>query len=568
MTSRTRIFPLISKTLVKSYNSSYSSKSLFFYQSSKNASLFTNIFPIGYRSLNTLTSADAFGTIVPQNPKLDLQKDFERRNDESITSSEDSIPEKLNLKERVIKLSKEEQLEQAVQLVLETEINAESEAIWNQLILECVNKGRVKLGIRLLNEMKRFALQPGINTYMLLLNGLVECRALPDNVFHARAIVDSIRRAGRRKSEFQLKTEHANALLKVCFNANEFQALVNNYDTLFRPGSYGTLTANRETHTIVLRACARNCNKYPNVAFPLALSIWDKVFQKAVDHLKNPDIRTEEDAIDDELVCAMLLVFRNSDQINRGFQMLKDVYGVGDDIIKTRPYNLQMTSKSLDLMMGLCFKSQQIDLGIKLFHNAKILFPNIQLDIENFNSIISLYNKSEQYDNAIAAFKQTLDLGIEPESTTFDLLMVACRNSQNLESVKEIFGIIIKHKVVPKATALTKILEMTLESDPIRMTKEVRWILNKIDQIGLNNPKSLVTMATKQGVPKLPFEIDDKDFLRTIINAYGVALDKAAGKLPDHTEERWTNNLRFYKSRLWDINQKEAQIEQNRKQKE
>ncbi|CAG8827949.1 17974_t:CDS:1, partial [Dentiscutata erythropus] len=147
----------------------------------------------------------------------------------------------------------------------------------------------------------------------------------------------------------------------------------------------------------------------------------------------------------------------------------------------------------------LCFKSQQIDLGIKLFHNAKVLFPNILLDIENFNSLISLYNKSEQYDNAIAAFKQALDLGIEPVSTTFDLLMVACRNSQNLESVKEIFGIIIKHKIVPKATALTKILEMTLESDPIRMTKEVRWILNKIDQIGLNNPKSLVTIATKQG---------------------------------------------------------------------
>ncbi|CAG8444527.1 15640_t:CDS:2 [Cetraspora pellucida] len=469
------------------------------------------------------------------------------------------IPEKLNLKEQVIKLAKEEQLEQAVQLVLESEINSESETTWNELISECVNKGRVKLGIRLLNEMKRFALQPNINTYMLLLNGLAEYRALPDNVFHARAIVDSIRRAGRRKSEFQLKTEHANALLK---------ALVNNYDTLFHPGSYGALTANRETHTIVLRACARNCVKYPNTALPLALNIWNKVFQKAIEHLKKPGIRTEEDAIDDELVCAMLLVFRNSDQIDRGFLMLKEIYGIGDDVIKTRPYNLQMTSKSLDLMMGLCFKSQKIDLGIKLFHNAKVLFPNIQLDIENFNSLISLYNKSEQYDNAIDAFKQALDLGIEPKSTTFDLLMVACRNSQNLESVKEIFGIIIKHKVVPKATALTKILELTLESNPIRMTKEVRWILNKIDQIGLNNPRSLVTIATKQGAPKLPFEIDDKDFLRTIINAYGVALDKAAGKLPDHTEERWTNNMRFYKSRLWDINQKEAQIEQSRMQKE
>ncbi|CAG8680687.1 3862_t:CDS:2, partial [Racocetra persica] len=475
---------------------------------------------------------------------------------------EEFIPEKLNSKEQIIRLAKEEQLEQAVQLVLESEINSESETTWNELISECVNKGRVKLGIRLLNEMKRFALQPSINTYMLLLNGLAEYRALPDNVFHARAIVDSIKRAGRRRSEFQLKTEHANALLKVCFNANEFQALVNNYDTLFHPGSYGALTANREAHTIVLRACARNCIKYPNLAFPLALDIWNKVFQKAIEHLKNPGVRTEEDAIDDELVCAMLLVFRNSDQIDRGFQMLKDVYGIGDDVIKARPYNLQMTSKSLDLMMGLCFKSQKINLGIKLFHNAKVLFPNIQLDIENFNSLISLYNKSEQYDNAIATFKQALDLGIEPKSITFDLLMVACRNSQNLESVKEIFGIIIKHKVVPKATALTKILEMTLESGPIRMTKEVRWILNKIDQIGLNNPKSLVTIASKQGAPKLPFEIDDKDFLRTIINAYGVALDKAAGKLPDHTEERWTNNLRFYKNRLWDINQIEAQIEQ------
>ncbi|CAG8826516.1 19052_t:CDS:1, partial [Cetraspora pellucida] len=62
------------------------------------------------------------------------------------------IPEKLNPKEQVIKLAKEEQLEQAVQLVLESEINSESETTWNELISECVNKGRVKLGIRLLNE--------------------------------------------------------------------------------------------------------------------------------------------------------------------------------------------------------------------------------------------------------------------------------------------------------------------------------------------------------------------------------------------------------------------------------
>ncbi|CAG8506079.1 9374_t:CDS:2 [Acaulospora colombiana] len=508
---------------------------------------------------------------LPSRPKFFLQKgipDILNIQEEEIRENGEEKNKK-SLQERVITLSQQNKLEEAVQLVLESRIDDQSEVSWNQLIAECVDKGRVKLGVRLLNEMKRFSLQPSQNTYTLLLNGLAEYRALPDNILHARAIIDSIRRASRTKSTFKLTVGHANALLKVCFRTNEFQALLNNYDALFYQGGTA-LIPNKETYTIVLSACAKNCRKYSDQAYELAMSIWESVYEKAMTSVRKPARRAaeQEDAIDDDLVCSVLLTFRNSGEIEKGFEVIKDIYGIGDDIVRTRPYNIQMTSKSLDIMIGLCFKSQQYKLGIKLFNEAKVRFPDLRPDIQNFNSLISLYNESGQCDEAIGIFKQVLDLELQPIDMTFDLLMISCKNAKNLDAVKEIFGIIIKHKVIPKTTALTKILEMTMESDPDVLTREVRWILNKIDQIGLKDPLSLVKTATMRGISKLPFEIDDVVFLRTIINAYGVALDKSGGKLPDHTEERWKNNLKFYKNRLWDLNQKQAQIEQFRMQKE
>ncbi|CAG8521187.1 13828_t:CDS:2 [Acaulospora morrowiae] len=550
--------------------------------SNRSVSLFPNALssPIKLISLRSLSVPSSppphVSPSLPSRPKFFLQKGIDIKkeipdilNIKEEAQEEEVLNEKKSLREKVITLSQQDKLEEAVQLVLESRINDQSEVSWNQLIVECVDKGRVKLGIRLLNEMKRFSLQPSQNTYTLLLNGLAEYRALPDNILHARAIIDSIRRASRTKSTFKLTVGHANALLKVCFRTNEFQALLDNYDALFYQGGTA-LAPNRETHTIVLSACAKNCKRYSDKAYELAVSIWESLYEKAMVSVRKPARRAaeQEDVIDDDLVCNVLLTFRNSGEVEKGFEVIKDIYGIGDDTIRTRPYDIQMTSKSLDIMLGLCFKSQQPKLGINLFNEAKMRFPNLQPDIQNFNSLISLYNESGKCDEAIGIFKQILDLGLQPIDMTFDLLMVSCKNAKNLDAVKEIFGIIIKHRVIPKTTALTKILEITMESDPSVLTREVRWILNKIDQIGLKDPLSLVKTATMHGISKLPFKIDDAVFLRTIINAYGVALDKSGGKLPDHTEERWKNNLKFYKNRLWDLNQKQAQIERSRMQKE
>lgn len=90
---------------------------------------------------------------LPQRPKFFIQKDFEILNTKE-TSEEDKNEEKERpLRETIILLSQRDKLEEAVQLVLESDINDQSEITWNQLIVECVDKGRVKLGIRLLNEV-------------------------------------------------------------------------------------------------------------------------------------------------------------------------------------------------------------------------------------------------------------------------------------------------------------------------------------------------------------------------------------------------------------------------------
>jgi pentatricopeptide repeat protein len=58
------------------------------------------------------------------------------------------------LSKLIKKLGEQDKLEDAISIALNTKKSAQSEVVWNHLIDECVKRGRITLGIRLLNQVK------------------------------------------------------------------------------------------------------------------------------------------------------------------------------------------------------------------------------------------------------------------------------------------------------------------------------------------------------------------------------------------------------------------------------
>jgi hypothetical protein len=58
------------------------------------------------------------------------------------------------LSKLIKKLGEQDNLEDAISIALNSKKSAQSEVVWNHLIDECVKRGRITLGIRLLNQVK------------------------------------------------------------------------------------------------------------------------------------------------------------------------------------------------------------------------------------------------------------------------------------------------------------------------------------------------------------------------------------------------------------------------------
>ncbi|CAI2166839.1 17594_t:CDS:2 [Funneliformis geosporum] len=372
------------------------------------------------------------------------------------------------LSKLINKFSEQDRFEDVLSIVWNTKKSAQSVVVWNHLIHHSVKKGKLKLAIRLLNEMKKRSFVPNEHTYTILLNEIF----------------------------------------------NEFI-------------SKGKWLPNQESFTIMINACARQGSD----GYDIALKLWNQFDVNSIEYQKMVDRdlewnlvkRPSDVTIDDHLVRSMLLVCRKSHHYEKAFEIIGNYYDLRSDDDR------------------LCIDGKQYERGIKLFYQALNRFPDLPLDIYNFNKLIFMCNQSKQFEKAISTIKsiQKRDLNLTPE--TYDLLMISCRMNENWSMAKLLYNDIMKFKkkLAFDLRILTKVLELAeIKWIDDNSLIETRWLLISLHKIGLQD---IITSIEKEK----NFELYNNNLLGQIMNAYKLSLDDK--DLTDQQKVLWKRNLKILK---------------------
>ncbi|CAG8545637.1 5402_t:CDS:2, partial [Acaulospora morrowiae] len=501
------------------------------------------------------------------------------------------------LAEWVQNLGNANKLDDAISIVWHSKKEAQSEVVWNHLIVECVKKKEVKMGFRLFNEMKKHGFVPNDRTFTILLNGLADYLPYADNIAQARSLISKMN-SSTKSRPVELNVYHVNCLLKLCSRLNNFDALQENFNEMINIGDW---TPNQETFTIMLNACARQGEK----GFLVAVQLWNHINSIIGDHRKSAKENNqprESDGygpelgitleMDDELVRAMLLVCRKTENYDKGFEIIRNVYGLAssdEDLLhkamapSSISYRSIMNEKSVDIMLSLCIGARKFEKGIMLFDEALSQFPNLSLDIYNFNKLITCYNQVGKFTKSIDVYYPIKARGLEPTLETYDMLLTACRITEDWIAGKEFFKAIIATKRVDiclDSHLLNMILELSmLNRKPWNSPKDVRWVIEQIESFGPSNPNMIEKFSriSKKSVMKITsdeektlihcspvlvssnyismnmpvYNIKDLRFLKRIVWAYESALEEKFLKdLDENLILRWKENLDFYRTML------------------
>jgi len=269
--------------------------------------------------------------------------------------------------------------------------------------------------------MKRRGFQPNAYTFTTLLNGMAEGNITDNSINHAKALVESM----ELSSEINVNPIHGNALLKVCSRADDLQSLKQCYDTFFQRG---ILVPNNETYTTIINSCAR----HEREGFEFAWKLWEEILDVVAEQKNNTNdgykystsrydnnYNKSELAVDDLLVCAMIHACKNADEIEKGLCIVKQAYGIGNNSAE-QIFQLQMSPKSLD---GAYIRSRAHQLGVEIFDKAITKFPEMKIDIYNFNSLMKIYIEANKCRNAIDVMSTIRARNLVPVRATYDLAL-------------------------------------------------------------------------------------------------------------------------------------------------
>nr|CAG8469133.1 4791_t:CDS:2 [Entrophospora candida] len=216
--------------------------------------------------------------------------------------------------------------------------NAEA---WNQLIIECADKGRTKISIRLFDEMKKLLILPTQEAYTAILKSL--------SLFHFSSTTIG----------------HANYLLEISQRVKKFSFALETYDNFIRSGK---LKPNADTCLQILKTCSANCTRQPKKAYEMATDVWNKF-------VKNDQQQGKENAnnsmmVDNELINHLITVFKFTDHTQEAFDIVDKFYGIGKSAIinssestKDDSLKLPITNDIMYSIFSLCFKTKQLDLN-------------------------------------------------------------------------------------------------------------------------------------------------------------------------------------------------------------
>ncbi|RUS22921.1 hypothetical protein BC937DRAFT_94918, partial [Endogone sp. FLAS-F59071] len=354
------------------------------------------------------------------------------------------------LSTKVTRLVQRDKLNDAVVLVQTARINSQSEVVWNHLIAECARAGRPNYAFRMFTEMKRRGFKPTDRTYTHLLNALAINTSSPDTIIRATDIYASLQSSTSPPSLF-----HTNAVLKVFSRAGAFSQALRVYESMPRTGN---ARPDKITYTTMLNTCAY---KGGDAAFFEAQRIWEEAINAvrkehlgsnlekksmAVD-LKWGFAKSDSNAplpraplvVDENLVNAMLFVCksaRNPTEVGAGFDIVSAVYDLHPSLLSTPTTTIgkftlphpppPMSSRTLDIILSLCFRTRRYNLGAQYFDLTLSRFPRFVPDIKLFNSLISIQSIAGQHERAARTLFTARARGLRPDVHTYEAALRAC----------------------------------------------------------------------------------------------------------------------------------------------
>ncbi|CAJ0910867.1 7447_t:CDS:2, partial [Entrophospora sp. SA101] len=323
----------------------------------------------------------------------------------------------------------------------------------------------------------------------------------------------------------------------------------------------GRLKPNKETYLRILNICSANSSKQPETTYELATDVWNKL-------VKHDDQQSKEanDAVivDNELVSGVISVFKDTKHPHHAFDIIDNTYGFGkvstpsaedkessestkedlstSTIASNKPaLILPITNDVLVSIFGLCFKVRQYNLGIEYYNQVMTKYPNFSLDINAYNSVITLYNLTYQYKKTLEAYhSQFKKGGMVQNTTTFEYLMTACQSLRDLSTAKEVLENAVENQVMLKTFGLTRLFRLILEQ--ARTTEnynDICWLLEKIDKtVDIDFDKE------KKGFILIKY-MDDAIFLRTLSSAYEIALEEVKD-LSEEKRVQWIEDKKYF----------------------
>ncbi|CAG8692818.1 6575_t:CDS:2, partial [Ambispora leptoticha] len=194
--------------------------------------------------------------------------------------------------------------------------------------------------------------------------------------------------------------------------------------------------------------------------------------------------------------------------------------------------------------------------GLGFFKLALLKFPKtIELDIQNINLLIFLNIQTKNYREALYQIQYIRTHKLKPTLRTYDLLLNACRLAGNFITAKKLIREMREREMMANAMILSSILTCTVKLPKLEIT-DLCCVLEQIEEFKLD------MSSLKNESYKFPFKINSL-FLRSMFNAYSLALDMADEQLLDEKLETWTFFKDFYKKKLDSIkdHEKEEEIE-------
>ncbi|KAG5513972.1 hypothetical protein PMAC_000594 [Pneumocystis sp. 'macacae'] len=272
---------------------------------------------------------------------------------------------------------------------------------WNHIIDYCMNSGKVSLGLKYFNEMKKRAHFPNAQTFTILLHGFSKNIQYPKSVSHALYIYKSLCSS---KYIDRLSIIHTNAILQVCALSKQPQIAFE----IFWKISDNNLVADTITYTILF-----NIMSYKNMDMDIS-NLRKKMLKQVIESWKNKRFIVDESLVcsisrsffrgknfeDCDFIFTLIELFFGVKRLEPPLKRNKDIFGDDIDLSQSSLFsnNIRIGNKGLNIILLTCLLLKKEYLGVKYWD---IIISNYDFvpDSNNCYNYFRLFLRTELKSN-------------------------------------------------------------------------------------------------------------------------------------------------------------------------